>query len=128
MKVKYFDILNSIDTFKKILEKELPIKTSIEISKLIKKLEEEIEIFNENLKRIEEKYVPKDENGNVIYIDEEKGTYRPTDPEKRMKEINELYELEVEIPIEKIKIKIDDNFKISPKDIMLLREFIDFDI
>ena len=88
-----------------------------DLSKIIEdKLEMEKKIFN--------KYLLKDENGNPIpSLDENgnpiKGTFRVNDMNSFTKEMNELMSVEVEILHDKIKfddLNLDENFKV--KDLM----------
>lgn len=97
MKVTYNDIIRASSSMKKLCERELPVKSAIALSRLIKKMNEEIEIFYEEQRKIVEKYG---------IINEETGEFKIC--EKNQKDyadkMTELFALEVEIDGEKIEI------------------------
>ncbi len=120
IKVEYGKLKTSIEVIEKIIDFDLSIKTAIKLSKITKEISSELEIKDTIHKKIEEKYVPKDENGDVVFSDDDKQSYIPTDPEARIKELVELDNEEIELEFDKIEIDDLGDVKIKTKDIMVI--------
>lgn len=86
-----------------IINKTFPAKLSYGISRNIKKMEEEIDSYNEERKKICERLAEKDEDGKPVMQDAENGDkeYKLTDKNRKIlvKELNDLLDSEVEIEI-----------------------------
>lgn len=117
MKIELAELENIIVGGKEIIEKELPIKTSFRISRTLKKVQEEYEIYDEKRKSIISKFSKKDKDGKII---ENEGKVTIENTSMFQKEINELDSIEIELDIEKISINDLGEIDISPKALILL--------
>ena len=117
MKVTYNDIIRASGALKKLSEKELPIKQAIALSRLVKKLNGEIEIFSQEQRQLVEKYG---------IINQETGDFKiPVSKQKEYSDkMTELLTFQVEIETEKVEINSLDNIEAAV--IMDTELFIDF--
>ena len=119
MKVTYNDIIRASSSMKKLIEKELPVKSAIALSRLIKKMNEEIEIFYEEQRKIVEKYG---------VINPETGAYKIREENQKdyADKMTELFALEVEI--DGGKIEIDGLGNIEASVILDTEPFVEFNV
>ena len=117
MKIKYSDILNADEALSQIAKEKVTISEAVSVSRLIKAIQEEFEIFNQHQKDLLDKY------GTVV-----DGNYKIEDGEnlkKFNKDFSELLNCEVDIAIEPVKITSD--IKINAETVMLGEKFIIFE-
>lgn len=117
IKVTYNDILRASSSMKKLIERELPVRQAIALSRLIKKVNAEIEIFDGEQRKIVNKYA---------IVNQETGESRI--PEAKQKDYNDamtdLLGLSVEIDSEKIEIDGLENIEASV--ILNTEPFVEF--
>jgi len=117
MKIKLSEILNSKDSIGKLLERELPIRISFRLTKLIKELDPELQIIEKHRIKLVEKYGKKnEENGNTEVSGDSVADFS--------KEFNTLLEEELDIDYEPIPISSLENISLSPFDVLRLEKFI----
>jgi len=121
MKIKLGELNIVLESLNKLIDKEISIKTSYKISKLIKQLVNEYDIFEEKRMKLINKYAEKDEIGNVR-VDKENNSVFILDnnKEKFNKEINELVNIKVEIIVEKVRLDDLGDIMVSPRDLFNL--------
>jgi len=118
MKLKLSDIFQSKDSLVKLANSDLPIKTAYNLSKLVKKLNEEYQ----NLEDFRVELVRK--HGNL-----EEGNYRvPQNGEQFdnfIKEYNDFMQTEIEIDVPEIEVPIEDiKIKLTPMDVINIEKFV----
>lgn len=116
MTVTYNEILKAAQALKKLAQKELNIKTAVNLARLIKKLDGELEVFNDKYRELLEKYGKENDEGGYSI------------PKEKQKEFSEnLTQLiNVEIEIDGGKINIEDDIKIEPAIILDAESFVEF--
>lgn len=124
IKICLGDIVINRESLKKLSASTFSnFKTSYQISKLIKNLDEELRFFDEENQKIIKKYGKEDPESNNYKIPEE-------DIEKANKEFQSLLEVEVNLNIDKIDIDVEENSialkEISPQEIITLEKFFNF--
>lgn len=135
MKLKINDVLNLEKEIRAIMVKEMSPRFSLKISRIYTKLDSEIKLYEEQRKKIINKYAIKDENGQPkefvekdINGEEQKIIRWENDkiPEVN-KEYSELVNLEIEIDIS--KITMDDlekeDIKLTPVNLINLEKIIE---
>ena len=118
MKISIAALINATQTFNKIIDKELSPVTSFKLVKLIKAINDEIEIFEKEKNKLLEKYGNKNEDGTYSILEENKELWN--------KDITDLLSLEVDIVGDKINLA-NEEIKISPADMMKIEEFIEME-
>jgi len=117
-------ILTGLDS---LINKELPIKLSYSLSKLIKTLESEYKILMEKRNKLIDKYAERDDKNKFI-ITNESGRQMTKIKDEFIDEcqgkLQELYSIEVEIDFQPISIDLLGDISMSPKDLLVLDKFI----
>jgi len=110
MKVRLIDVYNSVQVINKILDTQLPVTIAFQLTKLIKNLDNEVKIVEEQRVKLVSKY------GEEI---EDKGfTVSEANKEAFLKEFTELLESEIEINWNPVDISKFEGLNLSPNDLM----------
>ena len=106
MKVKFSDILDANGALGKLSQERLPVRQSVSLARLIKKLNEEMALFNEQRERLLIQYGERqDEEGGYLIPKENQADFR--------KDFEELMKSEVETGTDKIKITLQKDSTIE---------------
>lgn len=127
MKLTIRKILNDTNSLVAISQKQLPVKVSYAIAKNIKKLENELKIYNEEREKLIDKYCIKDDEGKNV-IDENNNLKIANEHlEAWNKEINELMDIEVDIDIHKFNLDslMCGNYDMTPAELMIIDYMIE---
>lgn len=118
MKIKFSKLVEATEAFRKLSAQDLEIKKAVEVSRLIKKLEKEYEVFKGNYTKILQKY------GKLK--DEEAREYEfvGDNREKFTHEVEEL--MNIECTIDSEPIEINDDIRLSAAQVIALEDFIRF--
>lgn len=121
------DIFNAVPALREISSKEFPGSTTFKIARLIRELDKEIQLFEEERSKIANKYGEKDENGMLIAKDN--GMIKISDD--KIQECNEelqaLFSTQVEINANKLSVDIFDTIEMTPTQAMNLEPIVDFE-
>ena len=120
MTVKFSDILNADKALGKLSDEKLPVKQSVALARLVKKLNEEIEIFSDQREKLLIQYGEYKENEGGYLV-----------PKKNLevfkKNFNILLDSEVELEGGKIKITLPENSTIEAAVILGCEKFCEFE-
>lgn len=108
----------------------LPSIVAYRIARNVKAIDKELEIYNEQRKKLLEEKANKDENGEPIMKDGPNGNYYdiPNDlMEQFNKELDGLQKETVDIDIKKVTIQEIDNAQLSAFQLNALEYMIDFE-
>ena len=109
MKIKVLELVNMKPSLQKLIAQDLPIKTAFKISKIIKVLDPEYAIFEENKTKIFKKY-GEEQIDRTIRI-------KPENMEVFTTEFNELLGIELEVNVEQIPVVELETIKLSVIDL-----------
>ena len=123
MKLLNSDIFNSMTALKTLSDIDFPIKVSLEIAKLILKVENSYKVINDIRNKIIGKYGESDKRGNK--------SVSPSSPNWAdfVYDLNELMNSETEVDFEKIEIPTTVNnsqITIKPSTVVVLEKFVTF--
>lgn len=121
--MKQSEINKSYNALVRLSQVRLPIKTAFSVYQLIKKIEEPYKFAFEEEKKLINKYNAEvKENGIISFSSAE-------DKNSFQNELQELNQLDHDIEIEPIVIKIEDlgEQTITPSDILALEGFVEFE-
>lgn len=113
--MKIIQVVNALPALQKLAAQDLSIKKLYKISKLLGNLEDEIAFYNDQREKILGKYC--DVVGNQ-YVP------RKENEAELNKELNELFETEIECKVKEVVISDNENIKMSYNDLVLLQGFI----
>ena len=121
------DIFNAVPALREISTKEFPGSVTFKIARLIRELDKEIQLFEEERNKIANKYGEKDENGNLVI--QEGGNIKILD--NKIQDCNEelqaLFNTQVEINANKLPVDIFDSIEMTPTQAMNLEAIVDFE-
>ena len=119
------EVIESTQVLQKLAQKSLRGRAAFQISKLLKQLENELELFNTTRMNLIQKYGEKDENGELA---REEGTDNIKLMEDKIvdfnNEFNELLNSKIEINGEAIKLEDIENEDFTPAEMSILMPFI----
>ena len=111
MKLQLKEIINSTEQIKSLLEVKLPIKVSYRLMRLIDKLQPELKIYDDKRNELVKEFGTKQENGDMKVED-------PKKLEEFSKKMVELWDVEVDVDFDKLKIDEMGDVNIAPKDLV----------
>ncbi len=126
MKLKNGEIINSVEALNILSGMELPVKASLQVAKLVSKLSVSVNEINGVRQGLVKKYgitSEEDEAGIRTLKSETEGNVL-----KFTTEMNELFDLEAEIVVDKVKLpqEVDGKaLEIKPSVLVALEKFID---
>ncbi len=130
IKFKLINLSQIINVFNNIANKQTNIALSYQILKILKKLGEEKDIFNNTVRMLRNKYCKVDADGNIVL--NANGTFQIKDglEEEYKKEAQEFASLEVELDVDKIRLSqlSNEDIKLSPNELFTIEDFIETDI
>ena len=125
IKVQLKDIIEGTEVLKKLAGQPLRGKVAFQISKILKRLEDELTLFNNTRVDIIKKYSQTDENGELISDENGNVKLKEETIEDFNKEITELLNMEIEIDANKIALEDIENVDFTPAEMTLLMPLIE---
>ena len=119
------DVIEGTDVLKKLAGQSLRGKVAFQISKILKKLEDELTLFNNTRVDIIKKYSETDENGELIADENGNVKLKEETIAEFNKEITELLNMEIEIDANKIALKDIEDVDFTPAEMTLLMPLIE---
>lgn len=109
----------------KLKDATLSVKTAYHLAKLFKFIEGEAQFYTGELNRIIEKFGARDPSGNLLPTEDGRGVQIPKDRLKDAeREINELMNIEVELPNITLTLDELDGAGLTVEDVQNLEPFI----
>ena len=110
--MKMYEVLELQQLYNSIFNIKLSLKTAYKFARLMKRVESELEFYNQKFQEIVQEYAEKDENGQYKIIDN--GQSIAIIPGKESECNAKLFELRnLEVVIDDIKFTIDELEKID---------------
>lgn len=106
MKLKLMQIINAKDSLVELSQKDLAVMASYRVAKILKKIDPEIAIYEDERIKLIRKYGEESEPGRLQVKQENIPEY--------VKELETLVQQEVDIDIQKVKISEIGNIDIKP--------------
>ena len=126
MTLKMSKITDFASFFTKVKSQKLPFKTSYRITLLAQEIEKHINYYQEQFRSLLQEYGKKDENGNLRPTEDGSGVLlEEATMSEAYTKLNELHELDVELP--DVKFTLDDfgNIELSPEEMYIIFPFIE---
>ena len=106
----------------KLLKQDVPLTVAFRLKGIVKTVQEEMTKYEEVRKEALQKYGNKDESGNLLTDEQGNVKFEQENMLKFAAEINELVNMEVNIPV--IKVSELTNVNVSMEDIVALEGLI----
>ena len=125
MKVKNSEIWNAKEPLQTISELKFPVKTSLQMARLINKIQEEYQIIDQVRIGLIRKHGEKDEIGNITVVGPNDSQNRKMSPNwnKFAEEFSVLMDQDTEIVFD--KIKLPETLEIESSILVNLEKFIE---
>ena len=123
--VKIQDIVNAIETFNVMSNKEMPIKTSFKVARIAKELDKVYQLFNDTRRKAIETYGEKDENGELKIDDKGNVALIQDKIETFSAEMNELLNNEVSLNTEPFTLSELEGITLTPAQTSTLLPFVE---
>lgn len=124
IEVQVKDIVNSTEIFSMLSQKKLNMRMAYQLAKIIKEVQKEFELFQETRMKLINEYAERDENGQ-LKVDENNNFTIPKEKiQDFQKELNDLLEMQVELPINEINLEELKNIEFTPMELIKIEKFI----
>lgn len=97
-KIRLFDLKIAVDILRQISTVKLPILLSYKLSKILKETEKDYEFYDKNLSDIIRAHGELDEEGNLIWVNDNSIKIKEGKEEDCQKALNELDNIQVDFP------------------------------
>ena len=118
MNIQLKRIIGAIGALGKLSATDLPLKTAYNVKRSIDLLQKEVDFFNQERKKLLEKYGTENEDGSF--------TLREDTLLDAQRSMDELLNMEVAPDIPAVSIPLDDGIRLSANDIEALTPFVTF--
>lgn len=125
MTVTVQNIVESQEVMRVLSNKSLRGRTAFKVARLLKKIEEELNTFNDTRVKLIESYAKKDEDGNFVTNDKNEYQFDTENANKFVAEINKLLAEEIQIEANPIKIDELEDLDFTPAEMAQLEPFIE---
>ena len=123
--IKVKNAIDAIDSFSEIMTQNVKGSLAFKVSRLVRELNKELDTFNEERRKLIEKYALRDENGDIVTTEEGNIKLIPESIKECDEEFMSLLNTEIEINAGKLSMKDVDEFNITPEKIDYLMYFIE---
>lgn len=124
IKVKVKDLLDSIESMNKLVEKPLHFKLAYKIARIARAANEEIQAYETARNKLFERYAERDEQGNIIKTKEGNVSIAKDKTTNFLKELTETYNTEVDLNVDCIEMHELEALDFTPIEIHGLLPFI----
>lgn len=126
MTLKMYQITDFPAFFEKIKSQKLPFKTSYHMTLLANKIQEHVNFYQESFRNLLLEYSKKDERGNPIPTKDGQGVLLIEETiDEAYTKLNELQQLDVEIPDVKFSIEDFSNVELTVAEMNVIIPFIE---
>ncbi len=130
VKNEIFEVPKVLEGLNKLANsKEIPVKVSFKLIKLLKVFDENYRIYMQAKKRVLDIYADKDDSGQPKF--DQNGTAVVNDENRvpLMKDLFDLWQVEIDLPLDLIPVKISSlpEGLLSASDLIFLETFITFE-
>ena len=125
MTLKMYQITDFPSVFEKVKAQKLPFKTAYRLTLLAQEIEKHINFYQEKFREVIAEYSQKDENGNPVPTDDGQGVkLLEGKTQEAYDKVNELRELEVELPDVKLSPDAFGDVELTPLEMNVIMPFI----
>lgn len=119
------NMLSSLDVLKKVSEKSFPAKIAFQIARILREIDRETDLFYKQRENLIRKYCKYDENGEIIFDDQERVSFTPENQKQLEYEITNIIKTTIHINAEPIKMKDLENINFTPNELKTLIPYLE---
>lgn len=125
MKIKMFQVFRVLDIYARVKGLKVPAKVAYKFNKLCIDLDADNKFYNEELNKILQQYANKNEDGSFKRTEAGGIDIKEDQIEAAQKEIDGLYNLEIDAPDIKFTVDELDGLELSIEDFNVMLPFIE---
>lgn len=126
MTLKMYQLIDFPIFFEKVKSQKLPFKTSYRLTLLTQEIQKHIDFYQEKFRELITEYSRKDENGNPFPNEDGTGIMlEEATMNEAYAKLNELRELEVELPNTKFSPEDFGMIELTPMEMNIILPFIE---
>ena len=126
MTLKMYQIIDFPSFFSKVKSQKLPFKTSYRLTLLTTEIEKHINYYQEQFHNLLMEYSKKDDKGNPMPTSDGQGVLlKEETTNEAYAKLNELRDLDVELPDTKFSPDDFDGIELSPEEMIVIMPFIE---
>lgn len=126
MTLKMYQITDFPSFFSKVKSQKLPFKTSYRLTLLTTEIEKHINYYQEQFRNLLMEYSKKDDEGNPVPTSDGQGVLLKEETmNEAYSKLNELRDLDVELPDTKFSPDDFDGIELSPEEMIVIMPFIE---
>ncbi len=127
MKITLRNILEGQETLQKLSNQPLKGRTAFQVGRLLKKLEEVLNAYNDTRLKLIEKYAKRKDDGDFELNDKNEYQFTQENMQAYVEEINKLILEEVEIEAKPIPFEDIENLEFTAAEATFLEPFLDIE-
>lgn len=124
MTIKMYQVFKVLDIYKRVKELTVPAKVAYKFNKLCIGLNSDANFYQEEVDKLIQQYADREEDGSVKKSEDGGVKIQADKVETVQKEINNLWDLEVDAPDVQFTIEELDDLKLSIEDFNAMLPFI----
>ena len=124
VKMQLGELSAKLEALKAVSAIRMPMAASYKVSRIIKAMIEEAKTFEEQRRKLLDRYGLKDKDGELVLAKSEVQFANEENKKAFKKEFSELAEIEVEVKALAIKMSDFGSAEVSPNDLLLLDGFL----
>lgn len=130
--MKTIELIKARPVLVKISQAEgLNGRTAFSIARVLKPIEENIEIFERERQRVIDKYVKRGEDGEPVTVKDKDGqlnyVFDGNDQLRANRELADMTDMDVTIPFDKINFSDIESISLTPSEAAAIVDFVDMD-
>ena len=120
------DLLNTVPVLRELINKPFKGSIAFKLARLIREFDKENTLFEEARVNLAQKYCERDENGEPIILETGAIKLQEDKINECNEEISNLLSTQLEIVAEKIPISAFDDIELTPSQIIVLEDLIEY--
>lgn len=130
--MKTIELIKARPVLVKISQAEgLNGRTAFSIARVLKPIEENIEIFERERQRVIDKYVKREDDGEPVTVEDKDGqlnyVFDGNDQLRANRELADMTDMDVTIPFDKINFSDIESISLTPSEAAAIVDFVDMD-
>ena len=124
IEVQLKDIISSPEVLNEIAKKDLKARPAYKLARVMREIDREFSLFQENRKQLISKYADKDEKGNIKYNKDGNITVEKDKIDLFNNEIEELLNTSIQLNVDLIELNDIEDVNFTPQQMNILSLFI----
>lgn len=125
MTITLKNIVDSQEAMRNLSNQQLRGRVAFKVARLLKKLESELQVFNDTRIKLIEKYAKRDENGDFVLNEKSEYQFDQNNANAFIEEMNKLLIEPIQIDANPISIEDIEELDFTPSEMAMLEPFME---